>query len=217
MILCTDSYVMFLYRWSQVAAASAVRSARHSACSQCPRSRWGQDCWCGSGCIWQHTGAYLYLFMHYYLHLFPCFIYFLTVLEISLNVNLWVSKYFWKCNPVTDWPSGYQICIKMNSVSKCMCLCIHCADAGGVPLREDGRTDRFHCGSRLLGDGQSSPPTHNSRFPLCATTKRFVPETLQSQQVTANMQSDQFAMTDEWAITDQDDAALCHFFDVRHL
>lgn len=212
MLLCADSYVVFLHRWSQVAAASGVRSAQHSACSQCPGSRWRQDWWCGSGCIWQHTGAYLYLFMHYYLYLFPCFIYFLTVLEIIINVNICISKYSWKFNPVTDWCSRNQICIKMSSVSKIMCSCICCADAGGVPLREDGRTDRFHCGSRLLRDSQSSPPTHYARFPLCATTKRFVPEPLQSQQVTANMQSDQFATTDEWA-----DAALCHFFDVRHL
>lgn len=124
-----------------------------------------------------NTQVHIYtFFMHYYLHLFPCFIYFLTVLEISLDVNIWVSKYFWKFNPITDWCSRNQICIQMSSVGKMMCSCIRCADAGGVPLREDGRTDRFHCGSRLLGDGQSSPPTHNSRFPLCATTKRFAPE-----------------------------------------
>lgn len=208
MLLCSDSYVMFLHRWSQVAAASAVWSAKHSACPQCPRSRWGQDWWHGSGCIWQHTGAYLYLFYSLLLTLISL----LYLLSHSVRNKSQCKHmglgYFWKFNPVTDWCSRNQISIKMSSISKMMCSCICCADAGGVPLREGGRTDRFHCGSRLLGDGQSSPPTHNSRFRLCATTKRFVPEPLQSQQVTANMQSDQFAMTDEWAITDQDDAAV---------
>lgn len=67
--LNTCFWSIFLYRWSQVAAASAVWSAKHTACSQHPRSKWGLGRWRGSSCLRQYTGKHsiqgsFYLFQY---------------------------------------------------------------------------------------------------------------------------------------------------------
>lgn len=81
----------------------------------------------------------------------------------------------------------------MSSVSEIAC----CADAGAVPLGEDRRADGLHRGSGHHGDGQSSPPSHGQRLPVCAAAKRFVPVPRRFQQVTARMRSDQFVISDQ--------------------